>query len=128
MFRAALQRLGTTVLMVLSLLFSQVALAYYTCPTATTTDQVVMEMAPGEPCEGMGADADQPVLCHQHCSDAPQSFAIKLPTLGLPAVMLVLQVPRSLDTAAQAARAFAEAGQPQPPPEPVFLSTLRLRV
>ena len=63
-----------------------------------------MEMAPGEPCEGMASDQDQPVLCLQHCTNAPQSFdAVKLPTVSLPAVVQVLLVPLAADAAAQEA-------------------------
>jgi hypothetical protein len=40
----------------------------------------------------------------------------------------VLLVPLTVDMATQEAAVFADAGQEQPPPEPVFLSTLRLRV
>lgn len=129
MFSRSTRRLSTTVLVVLSLLFSQLALANYICPTGTAGEQVVMEMAPGEPCEGMASDQDQPVLCLQHCTNAPQSFdAVKLPTVSLPAVVQVLLVPLAIDATAQEAQAYAGKGEAQPPPEPVFLSTLRLRV
>ena len=129
MFSRTARRFSTAVLVVLSLLFSQLALANYVCPTSAAGEPVVMEMAPGEPCEGMASDQDQPVLCLQHCTNAPQSFdAVKLPTVSLPAVVHVLLVPVVIDTAAQEAHAYATAGEAQPPPEPVFLSTLRLRV
>ena len=123
------RRFSTAILVVLSLLFSQLALANYVCPTGMAGEQAVMEMAPGEPCEGMASDQDQPVLCLQHCTNAPQSFdAVKLPTVSLPAVVHVLVVPLAIDAAAQEAQAYAGQGDAQPPPEPVFLSTLRLRV
>lgn len=131
MVRRSARRFTTSFLVVLSLLFSQLALANYVCPTAkpTETEQAVMQMAPGEPCEGMAADQGQPALCYQHCTNAPQSFdAIKLPTVSLPAVVQVLVVPLAIDTADQEAHVFASEGEAQPPPEPVFLSTLRLRV
>jgi hypothetical protein len=124
------RRLGTTLLVVLSLLFSQLALANYVCSPAVAGEPIAMEMAPGEPCEEMAAhsQSDQPALCYQHCADAPQTFdAVKLPTLSLPAVVQVLVVPLALDGATEAA-AFADAGEAQPPPEPIYLSTLRLRV
>ena len=123
------RRFSTAILVVLSLLFSQLALANYVCPTGMAGEQAMMEMAPGEPCEGMASDQDQPVLCLQHCTNAPQSFdAVKLPTVSLPAVVHVLVVPLAIDAAAQEAQAYAGQGDAQPPPEPVFLSTLRLRV
>lgn len=129
MFKPHAHRLTTTFFVVLSLLFSQLALANYVCPTGMAGEQAMMEMAPGEPCEGMASDQDQPVLCLQHCTNAPQSFdAVKLPTVSLPAVVQVLLVPLAIDAAAQEAQAYAGQGEAQPPPEPVFLSTLRLRV
>jgi hypothetical protein len=129
MFRHSAHRIGITFLVMVSLLFSQLALANYICSTVSGQEQMVMEMASGEPCEGMEAEASQPALCHQHCTNAPQSFeAVKLPTVSLPAVVQILLVPVSIDVAAQEADTFAEAGLGQPPPEPVFLSTLRLRV
>ena len=131
MFLRLNRRFGTSLLVVLALLFSQLALANYVCPTGTPGEavQAVMEMAPGEPCEGMASDQDQPALCYQHCTDAPQSFdAVKLPTVSLPAVVQVLVVPLTVDAAAQEAQAYAGEGEVQPPPDPLFLSTLRLRV
>jgi hypothetical protein len=129
MFSRSARRFSTAILVVLSLLFAQLALANYVCPTGAAGEQAVMEMAPGEPCEGMTSDQDQPVLCLQHCTNAPQSFdAFKLPTISLPAVLQVLLVPLAIDAAAQEAQAHAGQGEAQPPPEPVFLSTLRLRV
>lgn len=129
MFACRSRRFGTAFLVVLALLFSQLALANYVCPTASPDTEAVMEMAPGQPCEGMASDASQPVLCHQHCADAPQSLdALKLPAVSLPAVVLVLTVPASLDLAQTAAHAQAATGHAHPRPGPVFLSTLRLRV
>ena len=129
MSRTKARRFPTIFLLVVSLLFSQLALANYVCPGATEPGPGVMEMAPGEPCEGMAAEQEQTVLCYQHCTDAPQSFdGMKLPSLSVPVVVQVLLVPLTVDAAAQEASLFADAGQGQPPPEPVFLSTLRLRV
>ncbi len=129
MFSRTTRRLSTIVLMVLSLLFSQLALANYICPTGKPSEQVVMEMAPGEPCEGMASDQAQPVLCLQHCTKAPQSFdPVQVPTVSLPAVVLVLLVPEVLDNEASESAVMADAGQARPPPDPLFLSTLRLRV
>lgn len=129
MSRTTARRFHTIFLLVVSLLFSQLALANYICPSGPGPGPGVMEMAPGEPCEGMAAGQDQTVLCHQHCTDAPQSFdGVKLPSLSIPVVVQVLLVPLTVDAATQEAALFADAGQGQPPPEPVFLSTLRLRV
>jgi hypothetical protein len=128
------QRLCTAVFAVLALLFSQLALAAYACPGAggaAGAATMAERMAAGEPCDGM-ADGVQPALCHSHCADAPQSAdTASVPT---PTAPLLLQawpmptVPGLLAVDAQApARRAAEAA-PRPPPEPLFLSTLRLRV
>lgn len=131
MVRRSARRLATSFLVVLSLLFSQLALANYVCPTGDSAKSAsaMMEMAPGQPCEGMASDQDQQALCHQHCTNAPQSFdAVKLPSVSLPTVVQVLLVPLVTDAADQEAQAYANEGEAQPPPEPIFLSTLRLRV
>ncbi|HSI56774.1 MAG TPA: hypothetical protein VLA16_04405 [Ideonella sp.] len=113
--------------MVLSLLFSQLALANYVCPAQADAQAMAEAMAAGQPCEGM--DPAQPTLCHQHAADAAQSFeAVKLPSASLPAVLQVLEVPRILDTAEAVALPVAATAQARPPPDPLFLSTLRLRV
>ncbi|WP_374664009.1 hypothetical protein [Ramlibacter sp.] len=128
MFRGSLLRLRTSVVVVLALLFSQLALAAYVCPTGADTQPTMMEMAPGEPCRGMAQDEDQPALCHQHCTGAPEATdLVKLPSLGLPAVVHVVAWVAPLE-AASATLGRAPLFQPQPPPEPLFLATLRLRV
>lgn len=129
MFPRLSRRFGTALLVVVSLLFAQLALANYVCPTGAPETETVMEMTSGEPCEGMASDASPQALCHQHCAEVPQSLdAVKVPAVSLPAVVQVLTVPVRLDLAARAAESDAAAGDAHPPPEPVFLSTLRLRV
>ena len=124
MTRQCLHRLTTTFVVVLSLLFSQLALASYVCPSLA--DAVEM-MAAGEPCEGM--DEAQPVLCHQYSFSAAQTFeAVKLAAPTLPAVVQVFVVPLVLEAEAAVAVPLAAAPQARPPPDPLFLSTLRLRV
>jgi hypothetical protein len=119
-------RCKTAVLVVLSLLFSQMALASYSCP-AQVPGPKTMEMAPGTPCDGM--DADQPALCHQHAADAAQVVQpVQVVVPSLPAIIQVLFAPmvlRALDAIAIPRASIPEA---QPPPDPVFLATLRLRV
>jgi hypothetical protein len=128
MFRTAARRTCTAIVAVMVLLFSQMVLAGYLCPTGSVQEQPAMEMAPGEPCEGMGADPGQPVLCYQHCTNAPQSAdGLKVPSVSLPAVVQVLLVPVKIDSAHQVGF-LANALEAQPPPDPLFLSTLRLRV
>lgn len=120
-------RSTTTFFVLLSLLFSQLALAQYVCPQAADVEAMAAMMAAGQPCDGM--DQDQPVLCHQHSVDPAKTFeAAKLPVVGQPAVMQVLELPVVLE--AQAARAVppTATSEARAPPDPLFLSTLRLRV
>ena len=127
MSRRFAHRLATTFLVVLSLLFSQLALANYVCPQQADVPAMAEMMASGMPCEGM--DMDQLALCAEHSSGAPQSFeAVKLPTPSTPLVVQVLEVPPELDAAAARAVPMTAAPEARPPPDPLFLSTLRLRV
>jgi hypothetical protein len=129
--RRTASRLATTLVVVVSLLFMQLALASYVCPLAPADEEqaVGMEMA-GMPCHEASTDAgSQPALCHHHCTNTAQSFEpLKLPTLTLPAIVQVFVLPLRVDQAKQQAVVFASLGQAQPPPSPVFLATLRLRV
>ena len=121
-----LSRCRTAILVVLSLLFSQVALANYLCP-AEVASPAMAEMAPGTPCEGM--DADQPALCHQHLADAGQVVQpVHDVAPSLPALVQVLLVPVVLRALESVAIPDASTPEAQPPPDPLFLSTLRLRV
>ena len=114
-------------LVALSLLFAQLALASYVCPTEADTEAMAQRMAAGEPCQGM--DTQQPVLCHQYAADPGKTFeAVMLPAASLPAVILVLQAPRGLDGHEARPVPAAAADEARPPPDPLFLSTLRLRV
>lgn len=128
MSRRRLHRLSTAILVALSLLFAQLALASYVCPTQADTEAAMAQrMAAGEPCQGM--DNQQPVLCHQYAADPGKTFeAVKLPAASLPAVILVLQAPKSLDGHEARPVPVAAADEARPPPDPLFLSTLRLRV
>jgi hypothetical protein len=127
MHRRSIHRLTTTFFVVLSLLFSQLALANYVCPAQMDATAMTEMMAAGEPCEGM--DQAQPALCHQHSAGAAQSFeAIKLPTASHAAVVQVLILPLVLDAAQSVAAPVAATPELRPPPDPIFLSTLRLRV
>jgi hypothetical protein len=123
----ALHRCLTAFLVVLSLLFSQLALASYVCPGTPDTDSMAEMMATGVPCEGM--DMAQPVLCFQHAADMSLSFEpVKLTTPSLPAIVQLVVMPvvlafEGLDLPRQAA-----PERQHPPPDPVFLATRRLRV
>jgi hypothetical protein len=127
MLRRRALRLATAFLTVVSLLFAQLALANYACPGESGTAAMAEAMAAGAPCEGM--DTAQPVLCFQYASDAAQSFeAVKLPAPTLPALVQVLRLPLVLEAAEARALPVAATVEAQPPADPLFLSTLRLRV
>ncbi|WP_240651440.1 MULTISPECIES: hypothetical protein [unclassified Variovorax] len=111
----------------MSLLFSQLALASYVCPSLPDTNSMAEMMATGAPCEGM--DMAQPVLCFQHAADMSLSFEpVKLATPSLPAIVQVVVMPLVLASEGHAVPRQAVPERQHPPPDPVFLSTLRLRV
>lgn len=118
----------TVALVVLSLLFSQLSLAAYACPVESSPAGMAEMMAAGVPCEG--ADAEQPGLCHQHGVDLAQllELAQVVASPSLPAVIQVLHIPAKPDVNDAVALPPASTPEAQPPPDPVFLSTLRLRV
>ena len=125
MLRRSAHRVITMSFMVLSLLFAQLALASYACPAGTAA--MAEMMVAGQPCEGM--DEAQPTLCHQHATGTAQSFeAVKLPAASQPAIVQVLVLPLALDADESSAVPRAASAEARPPPDPIFLSTLRLRV
>jgi hypothetical protein len=122
-----LHRAATTFFMVLSLLFSQLALAQYVCPKEADQPAMAEKMAAGEPCSGM--DEDQPALCHQHSAASAKSFeAAKLPVAGHPVAVQFLELPALPEAQAERAVHATATPEAQAPPDPLFLSTLRLRV
>ena len=54
--------------------------------------------------------------------------AVKLPAASQPAIVQVLVLPLALDADESAAAPMAASAEARPPPDPIFLSTLRLRV
>ena len=127
MLRRRVHRLTTAFLVVMSLLMSQLAMASYVCPGQASGAAMAAMVAAGQPCDGM--DRQQPALCHEHAADPAQAFeVVKLPVLGQPAIVQVLELPRVLSD--QQARAVPPTAsvEGQPPPDPLFLGTLRLRV
>lgn len=120
-------RRKTIILLISALLFSQMALANYLCPAQTPSPSMTEMMAAGAPCEGM--DDAQPALCHQHVADSGQVVqVVQVVTPSLPAIIQVLLVPAVLAARDAVAIPRASTAEAQPPPDPVFLSTLRLRV
>ena len=127
MLRRPIHRLTAAIFVVMSLLFSQLAMASYSCPAEVKAAAMAEMAASGMPCDGM--DKAQPALCHEHSTGAPQSFeAVKLPVASLPMVVQVLELPFVLDAADAATAPFASTPEARPPLDPLFLSTLRLRV
>lgn len=127
MLRRRSNRLITALFVVLSLLFSQLALASYVCPQAADAETMAAMMAAGQPCEGM--DQAQPALCHEHAAAQAKTFdAVKLPVVGQPTLVQVVELPLALIALQARAVPPAAAWQARPPPDPLFLSTLRLRV
>jgi hypothetical protein len=126
MLRRRFHRLTTAFFVVLSLLFSQLALAQYVCPQQADVEMMAAMMEAGTPCDGM--DQQQPALCRQHSADPAKTFeAMKLPAAAQPAMVQVLELPLVLD-AAEVTVPVVATPEAQPPPAPLFLSTLRLRV
>jgi hypothetical protein len=127
MLRRPIHRLAAALFVATSLLFSQLAMANYSCPAAAKPAAMAEMMARGAPCDGM--DTAQPALCHQQATSAPQSFeAVKVPAPSLPMVIQVLHLPLILDAAETVAIPPADTPEARPPPAPIFLATLRLRV
>lgn len=117
----------TIVLMVLSLLISQLALANYLCPAEAPPQGMAAMMAAGVPCGEK--DQAQPALCHQHAADPGQvAQAAQVVTPSLPILFQVLTVRPVLSATDAVAIPRASSPEAKPPPHPIFLATLRLRV
>jgi hypothetical protein len=117
----------TIVFVVLSLLFSQLALANYLCPAQAPAPPMAAMMAAGVPCEEM--DTTQPALCHQHTADLGQVVqAAQVLAPSLPALIQVLVVAPLFSVTDAVDVPRTSTPEAQPPPDPIFLATLRLRV
>jgi hypothetical protein len=127
MLRRRLHRLTTAFFVVFSLLFAQLATASYVCPQQVDARAMAAMAQAGHPCDGM--DQQQPALCHEHAADPAKTFeAVTLPVAGLPAIVQVLELPLVLEAQAAGAVLPTASSEVHPPPDPLFLSTLRLRV
>ncbi len=125
--RHLLPRCATTLLMIVSLLFSQLVQATCVCPFAGDQAAMAQRMASGEPCDGM--DTAQPAPCHSQGAVVSPAFeVVKAASPWLPALVQMLVVPLVLDRADATALTVAASVPVRPPPDPVFLATLRLRV
>ncbi len=122
-----IQRRAKAIFLSFALLFSQLSLAAYVCPAVSAAEHMTRAMAAGAPCEGM--DTTAPVLCQQHSADAPQSFELaKLATPTTPLIVQVLPIPTLVDETHSEVLAAHDPAEFRPPPDPLFLQTLRLRV
>ncbi|MBV8468429.1 MAG: hypothetical protein JOY60_01015 [Burkholderiaceae bacterium] len=127
MSRRSTHRLITVLLVALSLLFGQLAMASYVCPAEADPSAMAEAMASGQSCDQM--DAQQPALCHQHAVDPGKTFEVaKVPVPSLPALILVLELAPAGESVAVQSVLDARPLDERPPPAPPFLSTLRLRV
>jgi hypothetical protein len=127
MFRHPPHRIAVAFFVVFSLLCSQWALASYVCPAEGSPAVVAKMMASAHPC--VIADKARPALCHEHSAGTAQSFeAAKLPTPSLPALVQVLEMPLVMVASEATAVPVTSTSEFRPPPDPIFLSTLRLRV
>jgi len=116
----------TSLIVVMALLFSQFALASYVCPGLSAEERMSDRMAAGMPCDG--DDPAMQVLCHQHATNASQSFEMaKVAAPSLPAIVQVLVLPSRHDWATPLVVPFGKRPEAQPPPDPLFLETFRLR-
>ena len=121
----ARHRCRIILLLVLSLLFQQVAMAAYACPLEQRPQR--ME-AMHEHCAGMGMQQarDNPALCAKHCAPDLSTAADHVP-LTVPASLLP---PTGLPPVLQAqvqhgvARAAVPIAQSDPPPRLRFCSLL----
>jgi hypothetical protein len=84
-------------------------------------------MEAGVPCSGM--DQVQPLLCHQHAAEPAQSCqAAKAALPDQPVIAQVLVLPAVPEPGFERAIPVTATAEAQPAPDPLFLSTLRLRV
>ncbi len=126
MSRSSSRRLTATLVLVLSLLFHQLAQAAYVCPVEADAAALATMMSADMPCHDM--DPQQPVLCHEHDKPAAQAPETLQPPAVVPAVAWVLTVLDLPDIRRPLSLLRNEAQAARPPPDPVFLSTRRLRV
>ena len=116
----------TSWIVVVAMLFSQFALASYACTGNSAEGRMSDRMDSGMPCDG--DDPSSPVLCHQHAVDASQSFELsKVAAPTLPVLLHMFVLPSLNDWARPLLLPFGERPEAQPPPDPLFLQTLRLR-
>jgi hypothetical protein len=122
-----IRRCAIAFVAVVSLLFAQWSLARYVCPGQSDAAAMAAMMEAGVPCSGM--DQVQPLLCHQHAAEPAQSCqAAKAALPDQPVIAQVLVLPAVPEPGFERAIPVTATAEAQPAPDPLFLSTLRLRV
>ena len=121
----ARHRLRITILVLLSLLFQQAALAAYACPTVQMPSS--ME-AMAEHCAEMGMSRaqDNPALCAKHCAPdlatTVDHLQLSVPTLALPPTSFAPELLRA--TSLVAGRSEVPLARSDPPPRLRYCSLL----
>jgi hypothetical protein len=80
-------RLLTVIFSLWALLWGQLALAAYMCPSDDARAELVQMVQAGLPCvDSMTAtiDPDQPILCHAHCQATPVNTDLHPASLAAP--------------------------------------------
>jgi len=122
-----LHRCLTAIVVAVAMLASPLALARYLCPGQSDTATMAAMMKAGMPCAGM--DRAEPSLCQPYPAEAMADFQeLRLPVAFRPVLVHILERPRVTESDLAQAMPVAATPEAQPPPDPLFLSTLRLRV
>lgn len=127
MTRRARHRLRIAVLVILSLLFQQAALAAYLCPIEQRPAE---RAAMTEPCAEMGMaqqmDQDNPLLCQKHCKPdytvTTDTVKLSVPPLALPPLIPASAFVQPISHVAT--QADVPIARSDPPPRLRFCSLL----
>jgi len=127
MFSRHLHRCLTAIVVALAMLTSPLALARHRCVGASDAAMMAAMMKAGVPCPGM--DRADPARCQPGPTDTMAAFQeFRLPVAFLTVLVHVLELPPATTSDGAEAIPVAATAEAQPPPDPLFLSTLRLRV
>ena len=121
------RRCLTSWLVVVSLLFSQLALASYVCPALSAGERMGERMAAGLPCDGDDPSTPVSVTSTRPMRRNRSSWRRSRRRACLQSCRCSSSH-RLHDSARSATVAFGDRPEARPPPDPVFLQTLRLRV
>ena len=127
MLRRHFHRCLTAIVVALAMLASPLALANYRCAGPFDAAMMAAMANTGVPCPGM--DRAESALCQLDPGETMGAFQeLRLPVAFLAVLMHVLELPRATEADGAEAIPVAATAEAQPPPDPLFLSTLRLRV